>query len=99
VEAGFDLTKANRLAGDLEDEAILEELRQGRRSSSAPICCCTQRCGNAPTTPGLGVLRISTHPRVLKRPLTVEQAIGLIDGWPDPPMVHLIEPVPRSALP
>ncbi|MEB3322884.1 MAG: type II toxin-antitoxin system VapC family toxin [Synechococcaceae cyanobacterium] len=42
----------------------------------------------------LAVLRISTHPRVLKRPLTVEQALGLIDGWLDHPLVQLIEPGP-----
>jgi hypothetical protein len=42
----------------------------------------------------LGVPRISTNPRILERPLTVEQAIGLIDGWLDHPLVHLIEPGP-----
>jgi hypothetical protein len=30
VAPGFDLNKANRLAGELEDEAVLEKPRQGR---------------------------------------------------------------------
>ncbi|MEB3322883.1 MAG: hypothetical protein VKI81_08665 [Synechococcaceae cyanobacterium] len=30
VAAGFDLSKANRLAGEVEDQSRLEKLRQGR---------------------------------------------------------------------
>ena len=29
----------------------------------------------------LAFLRLTTHPRVLPRPLKVEQAIGVVDGW------------------
>jgi uncharacterized protein len=29
----------------------------------------------------LGFLRITTHPRVLSRPLSVEQALEVVDGW------------------
>jgi toxin-antitoxin system PIN domain toxin len=40
----------------------------------------------------LGFLRISTQPRVLPRPLTAEQAIAVIDGWLDLPVVRVLEP-------
>lgn len=29
----------------------------------------------------LGFLRVSTHARVLPRPLAAEQALGVVDGW------------------
>ena len=29
----------------------------------------------------LGFLRVATHPRVLPRPLSAEQALGVVDGW------------------
>jgi uncharacterized protein len=29
----------------------------------------------------LGFLRVTTHPRVLARPITVEQALDVVDGW------------------
>jgi toxin-antitoxin system PIN domain toxin len=40
----------------------------------------------------LGFLRISTQARVLPRPLTVEQAISIVDGWLDLPVVRVLEP-------
>lgn len=40
----------------------------------------------------LGFIRISTHPRVLSPPLTIDQAIQVVDGWLDQPNVTLISP-------
>jgi toxin-antitoxin system PIN domain toxin len=42
----------------------------------------------------LAVLRISTNPRVLQQPLPAHQALGLIEGWLDHPLVQTIEPGP-----
>lgn len=43
----------------------------------------------------LGFLRISTHGRILPRPLTAEQAISVVDGWLEQPTVRVLEPGPE----
>ncbi|GMV39441.1 MAG: ribonuclease VapC37 [Myxococcales bacterium] len=43
----------------------------------------------------LGFLRITTHARVLPRPLRAEQALAVIDGWIARPVVSLVEPTER----
>jgi toxin-antitoxin system PIN domain toxin len=43
----------------------------------------------------LGFVRIATNPRVFPRPLTVEAAIGIVDGWLDQPVVRCLEPSER----
>lgn len=43
----------------------------------------------------LGFLRISTNRRALPNPLTVEQALGLVEVWLAQPNVTIIEPGPR----
>jgi toxin-antitoxin system PIN domain toxin len=40
----------------------------------------------------LGFVRISTHPRVFSAPLTIDQAIQVVDGWLAQPNVDLIAP-------
>lgn len=40
----------------------------------------------------LGFLRVSTHPRILPRPLTPEQAIAVVDSWIARPQVLLLGP-------
>jgi len=40
----------------------------------------------------LGFLRLTTSPRVLPRPLTPEQAIGVVDGWLALPCVRTLHP-------
>ena len=46
----------------------------------------------------LAVLRISTNPRVLQQPLPADQALGLIEGWLDHPLVQTIEPGIRPPI-
>jgi toxin-antitoxin system PIN domain toxin len=46
-----------------------------------------------PTT--LAFVRISTHPRALERPLTIEEAWGVVDGWLDSPNVWVPVPTER----
>lgn len=43
----------------------------------------------------LGFLRITTHPRVLPRPLRTEQALAVVDDWIAQPVVRLLEPTDR----
>jgi hypothetical protein len=43
----------------------------------------------------LGFVRISTHARILPRPLPVRRALGLVDEWMNQPPVHMIEPTDR----
>lgn len=38
-----------------------------------------------------GFLRISTHPRLSKKPLTIEKAIEIINSWLEPENTHLVE--------
>jgi toxin-antitoxin system PIN domain toxin len=40
----------------------------------------------------LGFLRISTHPRILPRPLTPKQAVAVVDSWLARPQVLLLHP-------
>lgn len=40
----------------------------------------------------LGFLRLATHPAVASRPLTVEEATGVIEGWIARPSAAIIEP-------
>jgi toxin-antitoxin system PIN domain toxin len=42
----------------------------------------------------LAVLRISTNPRVLQHPVPIEQALGLVEGWLEHPLVQSLEPGP-----
>ena len=42
----------------------------------------------------LGVVRISTQARILQNPLSPSQALDLVDGWLQQPMVELVEPGP-----
>jgi uncharacterized protein len=43
----------------------------------------------------LGFIRISTNARVVTRPLTVKQALDVVDGWLEQPSVRLVEPSER----
>jgi toxin-antitoxin system PIN domain toxin len=43
----------------------------------------------------LGFLRISTNPRVFPRPLGVDDAIRIVDGWLALPTVRCLEPTGR----
>ncbi len=47
-----------------------------------------------PWSVALGVVRISTQARILQNPLSPSQALDLVDGWLQQPMVELIEPGP-----
>lgn len=40
----------------------------------------------------LGYIRIATNPRVFSTPLTIQQAIDVVDGWLSQPNVELIAP-------
>jgi len=40
----------------------------------------------------LAFLRIMTHPSVMRKPLTAENALGYVDGWLRQPFVRLIGP-------
>ena len=40
----------------------------------------------------LGFIRVSTSPRVFSRPLTIEKAVEVVDGWLSQPNVELIAP-------
>lgn len=56
---------------------------------------------NGPTRVGLthpavfGFLRIVTNPRVLRSPLSVEDAVGYVHDWLAQPNVELLTPGPR----
>jgi hypothetical protein len=43
----------------------------------------------------LAFLRIGTDARVFRRPMTVEEAIGLVSGWLDRPNVGIVQPTRR----
>ena len=45
-----------------------------------------------PWTVVLGFLRIVTNRRILPRPLTVAQAMAVVDGWLGQPVVRLLSP-------
>ena len=40
----------------------------------------------------LAFVRITTHPAVMERPLTTEEAVGYVDGWLAQPLVRPIVP-------
>jgi hypothetical protein len=40
----------------------------------------------------LGFLRVSTNHRILPRPLSVEEAISVVDGWLAQPAVRVLHP-------
>lgn len=40
----------------------------------------------------LGFIRIVTNPRILPKPISVDQAIGLVDGWLAQPVVTILHP-------
>ena len=40
----------------------------------------------------LGFVRITTHPKVFERPMTVEAAVGRVEEWLSLPHVHLVHP-------
>ena len=41
-----------------------------------------------------GFVRVTTHPRILDEPLTLEQALGFVDDWFEYPHVITIDPGP-----
>lgn len=41
----------------------------------------------------LGFVRITTNPRIVPRPLTVDQADGLVSSWLHQPCVRIVEPL------
>ncbi|MEI6076701.1 MAG: type II toxin-antitoxin system VapC family toxin [Verrucomicrobiota bacterium] len=43
----------------------------------------------------LGFVRITTHPAVFERPMTVEAAVGRVEQWLSLPHIHLVHP-PQS---
>jgi uncharacterized protein len=43
----------------------------------------------------LAFLRLTTHPRILDRPLTVNEAIAAVDDWLAAPLVRILEPTPE----
>lgn len=45
-----------------------------------------------PWTVILGFVRITTHSRILARPLTTQQALSVVDGWLDQPSVRVLDP-------
>ncbi|MGJ3242260.1 MAG: type II toxin-antitoxin system VapC family toxin [Opitutales bacterium] len=40
----------------------------------------------------VGFIRLTTHPRVLEKPLSAEQAIAYVESWLERPNVLVIEP-------
>lgn len=42
----------------------------------------------------LAVLRISTQQRLMQRPLSPAQALDLVEGWMNHPLVHIVDPGP-----
>jgi uncharacterized protein len=45
----------------------------------------------------LGFVRLSTQPALFKRPLEVEEALDLLDGWLDQPCVTVVHPTDRHS--
>ncbi len=43
----------------------------------------------------LGFLRITTNGRVMPRPLTADQAVGIVDGWIAHPNISIVSPGDR----
>lgn len=42
----------------------------------------------------LGVVRISTQPRLMQQPLSPAEALDLVEGWLMQPLVRLVQPGP-----
>jgi len=42
-----------------------------------------------------GFVRLATNPRVIDKPMTVEEAIEAIEGWLESPVVSFLSPGPR----
>jgi len=40
----------------------------------------------------LGFVRITTHPAVFERPMTVKAAVGRVEEWLSLPHIHLVHP-------
>ena len=47
-----------------------------------------------PWSVALAVLRISTHSRLMLQPLSPSQAMDLVDGWLQHPLVDILQPGP-----
>lgn len=45
-----------------------------------------------PWIAALAFVRITTHPGVMRKPLSIESALGYVDGWLQQPVVNLIGP-------
>lgn len=45
----------------------------------------------------LGFIRVTTHPAILERPLTVEEALAYVDGWLAQPIASIVHPTERHA--
>lgn len=45
----------------------------------------------------LGFARVTTNPRIYEQPLTIGEALDLIDGWLAQPVATLVEPTGRHA--
>ena len=43
----------------------------------------------------LAFLRITTHPRAFPRPLTADEALGIVGEWLERPNTSILEPTPR----
>lgn len=39
-----------------------------------------------------GFIRLMTHPRILREPMAVAQAVGIVQSWLDQPCLLIIEP-------
>ena len=48
-----------------------------------------------PWIAALAFVRITTHPAVMRKPLSTDRAIGYVDGWLRQPAVRLIAPGER----
>ncbi len=64
--------------------AAAKEWWDGVLSSTRPV-----RLGHVVI---LGFIRLSTHSRVFRSPLTLEQALNVVDGWLAQPNVEMISP-------
>lgn len=45
----------------------------------------------------LGFARLSTNPRIYEDPLSLDEALGFIDGWLAQPVATVVEPTSRHA--
>lgn len=43
----------------------------------------------------LGFLRLTTHPRIMPRPIDIKVAIDVVSGWLEQPQVRLLQPTER----